>query len=296
MNKYAKYVDSAKKQGVDLDKLSEQEIKYILQLNKPKGPTLGGHQVIDASSSEGQGITRDLFNLIDRQSGKNVIKTDFGGGITDIVTETITKIKTMKPIEGMKEANSVLAKKGKYKNLTKEQSQKIIKDTEDHIFERNVDVDPEDFAHGGRTGTGLNYLLGEDDQNSRVPFKDGTKFDPKRRTVLKGIAALSAIPIVGKYFKWAKPAAKIADVTSVPIKNIKGMPDWFKPLVNQVIKKGDDVTKNYAVTEREIIHRAELPNSKTSVIVEQDLNTGNVIVDIGSGKHGFADWSFRSTG
>ena len=35
MNKYAKYVDSAKKQGVDLDKMSEQDIKYILQLNKP---------------------------------------------------------------------------------------------------------------------------------------------------------------------------------------------------------------------------------------------------------------------
>ena len=35
----------------------------------------------------------------------------------------------------MKEANSVLARKGKYKNLTEEQSQKILKDTEDHIFD-----------------------------------------------------------------------------------------------------------------------------------------------------------------
>ena len=62
-------------------------------------------------------------------------------------------------------------------------------------------------AQGGRIGTGLNYLLGEDDQNARVPvaeggrmgFKDGTKFDPKLRAVLKGIAALSA-KIVGKQF------------------------------------------------------------------------------------------------
>ena len=68
--------------------------------------------------------------------------------------------------------------------------------------------DPEELAHGGRTGTGLNYLLGEDDQNSRVPFKDGTKFDPKRRTILKGIGALATLPIIGKYFKWAKPLAK----------------------------------------------------------------------------------------
>jgi hypothetical protein len=32
-----------------------------------------------------------------------------------------------------------------------------------------------------------------------------------------------------------------------------------------------------------------LPNSQTDVIVTQDLNTGNVAVDIGMGKHGFAD-------
>ena len=38
MNKYAKYVDSAKRQGVDLDKLSEQEIRYMLEINKPKAP------------------------------------------------------------------------------------------------------------------------------------------------------------------------------------------------------------------------------------------------------------------
>ena len=63
MNKYAKYVDSAKRQNVDLDKLSEQEIKYMLEMNKPKGPTIGGHRVIDASSSEGKGITRDFFNM-----------------------------------------------------------------------------------------------------------------------------------------------------------------------------------------------------------------------------------------
>jgi hypothetical protein len=62
----------------------------------------------------------------------------------------------MKPIAGMKEANSVLARKGKYKNLTEEQSKKILKDTEDHIFERDIPIDPEDMADGGVAG-----LLGE---------------------------------------------------------------------------------------------------------------------------------------
>ncbi len=285
--KFQSYVMTAKKQGVDLDKLSEQEIKYMLEMNKPKGPTLFGHPVIDATSPEGQGITKDLFNMLDRQSGKNVIKTDFGGGITDIVTETITKIKTLKPIEGMKEANSVLARKGKYKNLTEEQSKKILKDTEDHIFERDIPIDPEDFAHGGRTGSGLNYLLGEDDQNSRVPFKDGTKFNPKRRTVLKGIAALATLPVIGKYFKWAKPLAKSSKVlTSVPINNIDGMPLWFKPLVNKVIKEGDDATAKLATGERQVIHRDVLPDGD-EVTVTQHLDNGNVDVSVSGAKNDF---------
>ena len=38
--KFQSYVMTAKKQGVDLDKLSEQEKKYMLEMNKPKGPTL----------------------------------------------------------------------------------------------------------------------------------------------------------------------------------------------------------------------------------------------------------------
>ena len=36
--KFQRYVMTAQKQGVDLDKLSEQEIKYMLELNKPKAP------------------------------------------------------------------------------------------------------------------------------------------------------------------------------------------------------------------------------------------------------------------
>ena len=92
---------------------------------------------------------------------------------TDIVADTIATIKSKKPIDAMKEANSVIGRKGIYKNLTEEQSQKILKETNDHIFQRDIPIDPEDLAHGGRTGTGLNYLLGEDDQNTRVPYEKG---------------------------------------------------------------------------------------------------------------------------
>ena len=54
-------------------------------------------------------------------------------------------------------------------------------------------------------------------QGGRTGFK-GKKFDPKRRTVLKGLGSLAALPLIGKYFKWAKPLAKSSKVlTQVPI-------------------------------------------------------------------------------
>ena len=88
--------------------------------------------------------------------------------------------------------------------------------------------------------------------------------------------------------KAGKPAAGV--LTSVPIKaGVDGMPYWYKALVNQIIKKGDDVTKKYATVDREIVHKAQLPDSKTDVLVTQDLTTGNVSVDIGLGKHGFRE-------
>ena len=66
------------------------------------------------------------------------------------------------------------------------------------------------------------------------------------------------------------------------------MPAWFKPLVNKVIKEGDDVSKRFATLERQVVHQSTLPDSKTDVIVTQDLNTGNVSVELGMTKHGFS--------
>jgi len=69
------------------------------------------------------------------------------GGIKAIMA-IIQFIKTLDPIEAMKEVNKVIARKGKYKNVTDEESQKIFEDTQDHIFERepkptefDIDID-----------------------------------------------------------------------------------------------------------------------------------------------------------
>ena len=68
----------------------------------------------------------------------------------NLVDDSIAKIKSMEPMEAMKEANLVAGKKGRYANLDDNQVKKIIDDTNDHIFER--DIPDEDFATGGRVG------------------------------------------------------------------------------------------------------------------------------------------------
>ena len=100
---------------------------------------------ISADSPEGKEITKKLFEKIDLASGENVIK------LANPVDEIIASIKALEPIDAMKEANSVLGKQGKYKNLSDEQVNKIIEDTNDHIFERDIPDDP-DFAQGGIIG------------------------------------------------------------------------------------------------------------------------------------------------
>jgi hypothetical protein len=170
--------------GIDPNSItSVNQVENIInQLNKPR--------VVAADSPEGKGITEallgkkgEVFNLQGEkldpnkpiiggtQQGKKINrefferdaegKDDIRKGIAKEVQQridsgvatTIEKMLAMEPIDAMKEANLVIGRKGPYKNLTQEDAKKILQDTEDHIFERNVDIDPEDmFADGGRIG------------------------------------------------------------------------------------------------------------------------------------------------
>jgi hypothetical protein len=176
-----RYVNDAMRQGVDLDTLSPEQLKMIVQMNKPKPP-----RVIAADSPEGRGITEALLGkrgeVVDfpqkrsfKQEVDDMIKDgtitkgargmkkskkvqdremfqDANKRLKTDVNKIIADIKAMDPMDSMKEANSVIGRKGVYKNLTPEESKKILKDTEDHIFERDIPIDPEDMATGGRAG------------------------------------------------------------------------------------------------------------------------------------------------
>ena len=63
------------------------------------------------------------------------------------------------------------------------------------------------------------------------------------------------------------------------------MPDWFIPLVNRIVREGDDVSKKLATIARETVHTAKIKGH--DVDVYQDLNTGNIRVSVegGTGKN-----------
>jgi hypothetical protein len=115
---------------------------------------------------------------------------------------------------------------------------------------KNLDTDGVPFAEGGSTSTGLNYLVGEDDTNSRVPYAAGG-----RRGFLKILAGLGA---AGAAFKTgllslkgaAKPAAKVAKEAATG-----GAPPHFFKLVAKIKALGDDVTETAALAERQNVKK-----------------------------------------
>jgi hypothetical protein len=109
----------------------------------------------------------------------------------------------------------------------------------------------------------------------RIGLKDGMD----RRTFMKIMAGLTALPVLGKFFKGAKVASKAAPIIKTP--NAPGKPEWFDALVTKVVNEGTDVTKGFATKERELVHTKQI-NDFSEVTVYRDLDTNTTIVNYGS--------------
>jgi molybdopterin-biosynthesis enzyme MoeA-like protein len=126
----------------------------------------------------------------------------------------------------------------------------------------------------------------------RVPFIKGKivkGVDEGRRAFMKWLASITGAGIAAGtgLIKWGKVAGKGKTIVKAGdhiIQGTPGMPDWFIPLVNRVVKEGDDVSKKLGTVEREIVHTKKLGEGKFAdeVTVYQDMNTGNVRVEFES--------------
>ena len=114
----------------------------------------------------------------------------------------------------------------------------------------------------------------------RVGFDEGSKpKSPGRRTFIKGITALAALPFVGKFFKMGKVLEKAQPYLGPTVEKIKGMPEWFPGLVKKLYTEGEDVTKQAAYGERQVVKRGTLEGGD-DVDMIYDLDTGNVSIEV----------------
>ena len=123
-------------------------------------------------------------------------------------------------------------------------------------------------------------------EGGRIGYKDGPNMG--RRSFLKILGGLAAVPIIGKFIKPIKTAKGVAKVPIIQTAPVKGKPEWFDALVNKVIIEGDDVTKKFATAERQSIHQKTL-NDGSVVRVTQDVDDGAVRVEYESETNVFGD-------
>jgi hypothetical protein len=126
-----------------------KKFKFKFKADRPPGSI----SIEDAKKAEQE------FNIIpaDSEEGKVITEKLIGkpkAPVTELVTaeKIILDMKNMDPMDAMKEANKVLKREGKYKNLKEEDVERIMEDTNDFIFGRDIPEDPEGFAKGGRVG------------------------------------------------------------------------------------------------------------------------------------------------
>jgi len=174
-------------------------------------------------------------------------------GFKEKARELINKIEELKNPKGDEVTKAYIdaVRKGKFEG------------TEDEFRDLIDKMNDEDFATGGRVG-----------------LKDGPP-DPSRRNFLKIMGGLAALPIVGKFFKPAKVGKAVTKVPLVKTADVAGKPEWFDALVNKVILEGDDVTKNFATKERELVYNKKI-DADNEVTVYRDLDTDSIRVDYSS--------------
>ena len=279
--KFEAYVATAQRQGVDLDKLSEEQIKYMLELNKPKAPKVYSNE--------------EAYEILSRFANQNktgkVIKADFGKPFAEeigSVDNIINDITRMEPIAAMKEVNKVLRREGKYKNLSKQDSEKVFNNTDDWINQRDPadlydyknkrpfredpnfdpddpDFNPEDMAQGGRAG----FKIGSINKARRAFLKTVGAFGAGIGALKTGILGLT---------KGAAGKKAVEQVVTTP--PVAGKPAWFDAVVNRVIAEGDDVTKQFAYKERMQVNTKQISPTE-EVTVYRDLDDGSVRINYG---------------
>jgi len=144
----------------------------------------------------------------------------------------------------------------------------------DALMARNMQLAPNGQA---TTSTGLNYLLGQDNDTVRVPYGKGKIVkevaDQGRRGFIKaagaGAAGIAALK-TGLLGFGEKVAPAAYDAAKDVKKIVEGVPPYFMKLVNKIRKLGDDITETGALADRQNVKQYK------DYTLTEDVSTGRL--------------------
>jgi hypothetical protein len=114
-----------------------------------------------------------------------------------------------------------------------------------------------------------------------------------RRTLLKIMGGIAALPALGKAIKGA--GIKATKVAGKVLPKVQGMPEWFSPLVNKIMKEGVDISPAVKrVEDMTTVKRLEIPSEtgkSDTITLTQNKATGKITIESNSG--GVADSPFE---
>ena len=239
----------------DIDKILDNEGFFDLKINKnaPKG--LSDEEFSNLLKQEEKRVAKDedaIVNIIDPEE------------LTE-AEKIITDMNKMDPMDAMYEANKVLKKEGKYKNLSDDDINRIMKGTEDNIFERNI---PEDeFAEGGRVGMAsggiaalktLIRFLGK--QSGKTGSQNLADINPKRLGFLENMLMKSDKEMLkGNRIEYLEQLSDIVKSDRRLLNQIKEMPEETREAFYKSVNEG---------------------GNKGRLDVYKDINIDDAILDI----------------
>jgi hypothetical protein len=180
-NKLQSYLLSAQKQGVDIDKMGENEIKYMLEMNKPKNKM----KVV----SQGDPEFKDIMDAMMGKKKDNVIEGKFGKSFKEEADEVLNTRQMLEDdkvaadmFQGGPTANDPKIDAEMLAEFIAEDAGKVYDDLPtkerldfyDRAYEAIVRYkrDNSDFADGGRTG----FFLGSKSPKGAALFRELLKF------------------------------------------------------------------------------------------------------------------------
>jgi len=114
-----------------------------------------------------------------------------------------------------------------------------------------------------------------------------------RRTLLKIMGSIAALPALGKAIKGT--GIKATKVAGKVLPKVAGMPEWFNPLVSKIMKEGVDISPQVKnVEDMTTVKKLEIPSEtgkSDTITLTQNKVTGEISIESNIG--GIGDTPFE---